>query len=240
MSNPPQALVIGAGSAIATSLIVSLLDKGYAVTAVSRKPAKQLSSKELTWHETEYTDQAIAHICKTIASQDISFSNIFICNGLLHTQEVMPEKQINQFSSESFLTVLSANTLTPMLWISHLPKLLTKGIKTEVVIFSARVGSIGDNRLGGWYSYRASKAALNMLVKTSAIELKRRFKQAQFILFHPGTTQSPLSKPFTQGSNNKTVFTPEFVATQLLSILEQGPQSDTCLYLDWQGKAIDW
>ena len=109
-----------------------------------------------------------------------------------------------------------------------------------VTTFSARIGSIEDNRLGGWYSYRASKAALNMLLKTAAIEYQRVAKGVRFLVFHPGTTDTPLSKPFQKFVSKDKLFTPEFVADQLLTIVEQQASESNIQFLDWDGKAIPW
>ena len=108
------------------------------------------------------------------------------------------------------------------------------------MLFSARVGSISDNRLGGWYSYRASKAALNMMIKTAAIELARRAKNIKLIAFHPGTTDTPLSKPFQKNVPENKLFSAEFVAKQLLDIVENTPIDQSPSYLDWQGETINW
>ena len=127
-----------------------------------------------------------------------------------------------------------------MLWIQQLTPLLTGNSACKVVVFSARVGSISDNRLGGWYTYRASKAALNMMLKTAAIELARRAKNIKIIAFHPGTTDTPLSKPFQNNVPADKLFTSEFVAKQLLTIVDNTDIDGKASYLDWQGKAINW
>ena len=127
-----------------------------------------------------------------------------------------------------------------MLWIQKLTPVLTGKSPCTFVLFSARVGSISDNRLGGWYSYRASKAALNMMVKTAAIELARRAKNIKLIAFHPGTTDTPLSKPFQKNVPESKLFSAEFVAKQLLEIVEKTPHDQMASYLDWQGEKINW
>ena len=107
-------------------------------------------------------------------------------------------------------------------------------------MFSARVGSIEDNRLGGWYSYRASKAALNMMLKSTAIEFARRSKNIKLIAFHPGTTDTTLSEPFQKNVPVGKLFQPSFVAQQLLSILEDVSVDGRASFLDWKGNDIDW
>lgn len=119
-----------------------------------------------------------------------------MCNGILHSQSIKPEKRLEDFNTDAFNHVIMANALTPMLWIQKLTPILIGNTQCKIIVFSARVGSISDNNLGGWYSYRASKAALNMMLKTAAIELARRAENIKIIAFHPGTTDTSLSKPF--------------------------------------------
>jgi NAD(P)-dependent dehydrogenase (short-subunit alcohol dehydrogenase family) len=118
--------------------------------------------------------------------------------------------------------------------------LLKQARGCKVTIFSARVGSIGDNHLGGWYSYRASKAALNMLLKSTAIEYARRAPSVKLLAFHPGTTDTPLSRPFSKQVPEHKLFQPGFVAEQLFKILEQLEPDGELSFLDWQGQRVDW
>ena len=148
-------------------------------------------------------------------------TKVIICHGLLHNKKLQPEKRLEDFSAEAFTQVLSANTITPMLWLKHLTPILSGKGSCKVVVFTARVGSISDNRLGGWYSYRASKAAMNMLLTSAAVELARRAKNIKLISFHPGTTDSPLSKPFQKNVPEGKLFTSQFVAKQLLTIVDR-------------------
>ena len=158
----------------------------------------------------------------------------------MHSDSFQPEKRLEDFDALAFQQVITANTLTPMLWVQKLIPILTGKSSCKLVVFSARVGSISDNNLGGWYSYRASKAALNMMLKTASIELARRAKNIKVISFHPGTTDTPLSKPFQKNVPASKLFTSEFVAKQLLKIVKETEIDNTASYLDWQGKTIDW
>ena len=107
-------------------------------------------------------------------------------------------------------------------------------------MLSARVGSIGDNHLGGWYAYRASKAALNMLLKTAAIEYSRRSANVKLLSFHPGTTDTPLSKPFQSSVAADKLFTPDFVAAQLIALMTAADIDGQLAFIDWNGQSIDW
>ena len=126
----------------------------------------------------------------------MNISQVFICHGVLHNKRCQSEKRLEDFSAEAFSEIIQANTITPMLWLKHLVPILTHKQPCKIVVFTARVGSINDNQLGGWYSYRTSKAAMNMLLKTTAVELARRAKNIKLISFHPGTTDTPCRNPF--------------------------------------------
>lgn len=188
-----------------------------------------------------YQEPEIKHaVSKLELIAKFEITKIFICHGVLHNKNNQPEKRLEDFSSEFFTDVITANTITPMLWLKHLTPNIAGKTDCKVVIFSARVGSISDNRLGGWYSYRASKAAMNMLITSAAVELARRAKNVKLISFHPGTTDSPLSKPFQKNVPKGKLFTSEFVAKQLLTIVDNTMVDGKASYLDWQGKAIPW
>jgi NAD(P)-dependent dehydrogenase (short-subunit alcohol dehydrogenase family) len=128
----------------------------------------------------------------------------------------------------------------PALWLKSLLKVLKGSQDCIVAALSARVGSIGDNHLGGWYAYRASKSALNMILKTAAIEYGRRAKNVKLIAFHPGTTDTELSKPFQAAVPKEKLFTPSFVAERLAMIMDEAVVDGELSYLDWKGQAIDW
>ncbi|REL34577.1 SDR family NAD(P)-dependent oxidoreductase [Thalassotalea euphylliae] len=257
-------LVIGASSAIAQAVIAQLLNdklnqnKAKAehnkVIAVSRQAMPQslapfLANGQLTWRQSDYQQASIqalltelfATLSVTHSKDQRQLSEIIICNGILHSEDFMPEKKIEAFEPSAFDQVLSANTLTPLRWLQALmPYLEHYQAPCFVTVMSARIGSISDNQLGGWYSYRMSKAALNMAVKCLAIEASRRAKHVKFILFHPGTTDTPLSKPFQRNVRKDKLFTPAFVATQLLSAKHHVELDGQASYLDWQHKVIPW
>ncbi|PKH02654.1 short-chain dehydrogenase [Psychromonas sp. MB-3u-54] len=245
------ALVIGASSAIAQALIDNLLlNDELVVYAISRRfPAdfsdRMLNQKRLQLLECDYSPAQLSAIIEKIKTTSLPCVKVFICNGILHNRTFLPEKKIEQFSADIFQQVMHINAVVPGLWLQQLITLLKHPLPCVVVVFSARVGSISDNRAGGWYSYRASKAALNMFVKTAAIEYARRAKNVRLIVFHPGTTDSKLSQPFQSNVAPEKLFKPEFVATQLLSLIKPlGSESyvsdHQATFIDWQGKEIEW
>ncbi|MBB1381056.1 SDR family NAD(P)-dependent oxidoreductase [Shewanella sp. SR41-2] len=212
----------------------------------------------------DYQQASIEQCVSDIATLAGKVTKIVMCNGILHSKNLqsadstlgpnsakdstlMPEKRIEDIDALSLEQLFYANSIVPMLWLSALTSLLSLPRhkvageqKCVISILSARVGSISDNRLGGWYGYRASKAALNMLIKTTAVEYARRLKRVKLIAFHPGTTDTPLSKPFQANVPAGKLFTPEFVASQLYNIMANIEPNGEASYLDWQGKEISW
>ena len=242
-----QTVIIGANSAIAKALSEQiLLQSNTLLTLVSRGEQFSTSNKAYSPSSraisiAQYDEENIMLAITEIQKNPNPISQVFICNGVLHNEHIKPERRLEDFSVESFEYILNANTLVPLLWLKHLLPLLSNNQSPcKISVLSARVGSITDNALGGWYSYRASKSALNMLLKTASIEFNRRAKHVKLISFHPGTTDSPLSKPFQKNVVPEKLFTPAFVAKQLLDITDNTEVDGTLSYIDWQGKHIDW
>jgi NAD(P)-dependent dehydrogenase (short-subunit alcohol dehydrogenase family) len=238
-------LIIGANSGIAKSLAQSIIDTtDNHLIVVSRETSfyrQAMFSHSKVMTVNDYGEETIRKIVAQIAAETKqSISKVFICHGVLHTDASLPEKRLEDFSPTMFHHILTANTVTPMLWLKYLTPRLSGKVECKVTIFSARVGSITDNQLGGWYSYRASKAALNMLIKSASIELTRRAKNIKLISFHPGTTDTPLSKPFQNNVPDGKLFTSDFVAQQLLAIVNKMPIDGQASFIDWQGENIAW
>lgn len=246
------ALVIGASGGIASAIIAELLKDPSIdlLVAISRKaqPA-ELADPRVQWHCCDYSEGAITTIATQIGTEYSTrvFKQVFICHGILHNSTIKPEKRLEDLNSESLHEVFHVNAVLPTLWLKALrPILSKKNPATQdqqscyVAVLSARVGSISDNQLGGWYSYRASKSALNMLLKNAAIEYSRRAKNIKLIAFHPGTTDTELSKPFQKNVPTEKLFNSSFVARQLLSLLEQQLIDGQLSYVDWNHKTIEW
>lgn len=182
----------------------------------------------------------MARLIETWQQQGRCFRYICIATGILHTETIKPEKRLEDITPDSMAAVLNTNTILPLMWLQQLLPLLKGAAPVTIAVLSARVGSIGDNRLGGWYSYRASKAALNMALQCTAIELARRARQCKLIAFHPGTTDTGLSKPFQANVPADKLFAPDFVANQLLPIMQDARADGELSFLDWQGKTVEW
>lgn len=239
----PAALVVGAGGGIGRALVQRLLDddgigRVYAVSRQSQQVDDD--SGRLRWLTCDHSDAGIAAAVATMAGEDALLSRVVLCTGLLHGNGIQPEKAIERLQRANMEEVLRVNTVLPALWLGALVRLLRRSPRVVVAALSARVGSIGDNQLGGWYSYRASKAALNMMLRSAAVELARRAPNAKLIAFHPGTTDTALSRPFQARVAPDKLFTPKFVAGQLLDLMDDAQPDGTLAYLDWAGKPIPW
>ncbi|AEF55911.1 SDR family NAD(P)-dependent oxidoreductase [Marinomonas posidonica] len=235
-------LVIGASSAIGQA-ILDILEQDpncNGIIAVSRSENSQQNIGKVSFIQCDYQQESIENVCQNLTSWQGKIHKVFICNGLLHDETMQPERKIESVNAAQMAASFQANSITPMLWLKSLLPVLNGSSATQVAVFSARVGSISDNKMGGWYSYRASKAALNMLIQTSAVEYARRAKNVKFIAFHPGTTDTPLSQPFQRSVPQDKLFTPSFVAQQLLTLMNTIPMDNQAAYMDWNHQEIKW
>lgn len=223
-SFPPglHAVIVGASGGIGTALADLLARDGARVTRWSRQGGVDL------------TDPAT--ITAAAAALPAAPDLVIIATGVLHADGLAPEKANSQLSAEALATAFAINTIGPALAAKALLPLMPRGRKTVLAALSARVGSIADNRLGGWHSYRASKAALNQLMRTMAIEQARRNPEQVLLALHPGTVDTGLSKPFQKGV--KTLFTAEESARHLLRVIDAATPAQSGQLLDWQGAVI--
>lgn len=241
------ALVIGASGGIGQECVKQLRgsDRYSKVYGVSRsEPAHPLEGVDYKVVQSE-DENEVAALCKEFASDDLQFTLVICCIGALHgtskqDMTVMPEKRLEDINTNNLNFYFQTNTILPAIWLKNLEPLMKGKEPASLVFFSARVGSISDNRLGGWYGYRASKAALNMLLKSAQVECQRRAKNISLISYHPGTVDTELSAPFQGNVPKDKLFTSEFTVSQLLQLIppllaENGPH-----YIDWQGKTIPW
>ncbi|HHQ4709519.1 TPA: SDR family NAD(P)-dependent oxidoreductase [Aeromonas veronii] len=234
-------VVIGASGGIGAALVTHWLAAGVGpVIAISRQPAPAgASSPALHWLCCDYSDEQIATAVARIAELAPKLHRVVICNGILHQGEIQPEKRLEAINLDAMTRLYQTNALLPLRWISQLLPLFGREPCTLAVL-SARVGSIGDNRAGGWYGYRASKAALNMLLKCAAIELARRAPGVKLLAFHPGTVDTQLSRPFHANVPAGNVQSPEGVADHLINLMNRLQPDGELSFLDWQGKPIEW
>ena len=243
--NRKDALVIGAGSDIGQSVASALIkSEGFDnIHLISRKPITNtslLNSSAFKKHICDNKEDSIKRVLQCIFSAGSSPCRIVICNGILHSNELFPERRLEHISASSLENIFRTNTIVPILWLSQLINYLSKTSPSVLAVLSARVGSITDNKLGGWYGYRASKAALNMLLKTAAIEYSRRNKMVKLLSLHPGTVDTKLSKPFQRNIPKEQIFSPDYAASRILNIMKEISHDGELDYLDWQGKQIHW
>lgn len=239
--NQMATLIVGANSTIAKAVTAKLLHQGSVpIILISRSRVGDAANTNLRAWLCDYTEAQIVASCRRLQEDALLPSRIIIFNGLLHQHDVTPEKRLADVTTENWLQVMQVNALLPLLWVKSLASILPMNHPATVTIFSARVGSISDNRTGGWYSYRSSKAALNMLMKSASLELKRTHPKLALMLFHPGTTDTPLSKPFQKNVPADKLFTPDFVAERLLAVSEQHAVPGELSFIDWAGEPIDF
>lgn len=238
------ALVIGAKGAIGNAIVRELChqEAHQRVIAIARESVSFEHAHIESYKIDTHTEDTIKQCCKDLNLNESAPALVICCIGVLHdtSSQLFPEKSLTQFAPEHLHHYFHVNTIIPMLWLKYLSQGLVKMSKTQFVFLSARIGSITDNKLGGWYGYRASKAALNMALKTAQIELNRRYPHVSCISYHPGTVDSALSAPFKSNIPDSACFSAEFTASQLLSILPVLQPSDAPHYIDWQGKPIPW
>lgn len=243
--NYNTAIVIGAGGGLGTALVEQWQrDKRIDnIIAVSRQPEpaqNKISCSKTRWIQTDYTDASIARVCEQINELGCCITRICICNDILHSDNFWPEKRIEDLRTATMQQVFQINAVIPLLWLKSLMPCLKGGDQCVLSVFSARIGSIGDNHLGGWYAYRSSKAALNMALKTAAIEYGRRAKNVKLIAFHPGTTDTALSQPFHASVDKDSLLRPHYVAEQLVGIMNQQQFDGQLSFVDWKNKPIVW
>jgi NAD(P)-dependent dehydrogenase (short-subunit alcohol dehydrogenase family) len=186
----------------------------------------------------DLTDEDSLKHAIDISTSDGEIRLVIDATGFLHSENQSPEKTWRELDADQLTRSFKINTIGPALLMKHsLPKFPRTG-KAVFATLSARVGSISDNHLGGWYGYRASKAALNQIVRTASIELRRRTPDAVCVAIHPGTVLTPLSAPFSKQGLN--LHTPSQAANNLLNVLECLASIDNGGFFDSQGKSVPW
>lgn len=189
-------------------------------------------------YSIDYKNENSIAEAASLASKDGLLDLVIVCNGMLHDGDIMPEKSLKDLSMDKFHRLFDVNTVVPALIAKHFLPKLQQDKKSIFAVLSARVGSISDNQLGGWYAYRASKAALNMIIKNAAIEIARRNKQAIIVGLHPGTVDSNLSRPFQKSIPSEKLFTPYESVERLLNVLESLKPSQSGNCFAWDGQEI--
>jgi NAD(P)-dependent dehydrogenase (short-subunit alcohol dehydrogenase family) len=232
-----QAVVIGAGGGIGAALVERLVaDARYDVVhALSRLPRPDAP----TPIRSGVIDIADAQsIAAAAASIEAPVDLVVVATGMLHEGGHGPERALRELDPDRLARSFAINAIGPALVLRHFAPLLPRDRRAAIALLSARVGSISDNRSGGWYGYRASKAALNMIVRTAAIEIARVRPEALCVALHPGTVDTALSAPFQARVAPGRLFTPAFAADRLLRVLDGLAPAASGRCFAWDGAEI--
>ena len=206
------------------------------IVTLSRKVIESRDEK-IQSIEIDYSkEETFKNLDKIVELESIS--SIIIATGILHTDQINPEKSINGINFESLKDVFQVNVFGPILLVKNLLPLIKKSQGVKIVFLTARVGSISDNELGGWYSYRSSKSALNMMISNLSIELQRANKEHIVIGIHPGTVKSNLSEPFLRHVKHN-IFSPRESVELMSQVISNISQKDSGKCFDFSGKVIE-
>ena len=219
-----RALVVGSSGGIGSALVAALTARGYAVTGVSRRG-----------DGLDVTDEA--SVARVLAALEPGFDLVIVATGALEIGGHRPEKSLRALEPAALAAQFAVNAMGPALALKHALRLMPRDRRAVFAALSARVGSIGDNALGGWYAYRAAKAALNQLIHTAAIEVARSHPQAVVACLHPGTVATGFTEKYV--GSHPTV-TPDVAAGNLLAVVDGLTLAETGGFFDWQGKAVAW
>ena len=230
------AVVIGATGGIGRALVGELARRGGhdRIFALSRRPLAE-AAPGVVVGRVDLTDEAtLSAAAAEIGEADL----VIVAAGVLQTDTLRPERSYKALEAEAMLESFRVNAVGPALAAKHFLPRLPRGRRSVFAALSARVGSISDNRLGGWHSYRASKAALNMTLTNLAIELSRERPQAVCVGLHPGTVDTVLSAPFQRNLASGQLFTPAYSATCLLDVADRLTPADSGGLFAWDGSRI--
>lgn len=217
-------MVIGASGGIGAAVCAALRGRGWAVVGLSR-----------SGDGLDITDEAaVARVLGAVAGD---FDLILVATGGLEVGGVRPEKSVRALDGAAMAAQFALNAIGPALVLKHVWRMIPRDRAAQVAVLSARVGSIGDNRLGGWHGYRAAKAALNQIVRSCAVELARTHPQAALVALHPGTVATSLTAAYAGG--HPTV-TPEAAAENLLRVLDGLGAGQSGGFFDWKGEMVPW
>lgn len=227
-------LIIGAGGGLGKALVAHYHQAGHQVQAISRQAS---SLPDVSWLQVEdYSAKQLQALLPQLQPPKVVISTL----GVLHNDHFMPEKRLADVNLEQLHESFRVNAVMPILLLQQLLGLLPKKSECVWAQLSAKVGSISDNYLGGWYSYRASKAALNMLLKTAAVDLKRTHKQLCIAAIHPGTTDTGLSEPFQQRLAADKLYTPAQSAQRIAAVIEQLHADNSGGFWHWDGSPLSY
>jgi NAD(P)-dependent dehydrogenase (short-subunit alcohol dehydrogenase family) len=249
--NDANAFIAGASQGIGLGFVKHLLqeEKFAKIYATYRRQESAfeliaLAGKHrdrLTCLAMDITDELQVSACVgRIRAEADKLHFVVNCVGILHEGELQPEKSLRQIDPEQLIYYFQVNSIGGVLLAKHLLPLFQHSDRSIFASISAKIGSIGDNYLGGWYGYRASKAALNMLMRTVAIEYGRKSPNTSIVLLHPGTTDTRLSQPFQKNVPDEKLFPIERTVDQLMAVLAKLNPGDSGEFFSWDGSRLPW
>lgn len=224
MPGMERVLVIGSTGGIGSALAAALAARDVAVTGLSRRGCG-----------LDVTDEA--SVARVLGALDGPYDGVIVATGALEIAGHAPEKTLKSLEPQAFMAQMALNALGPALVLKHALRLLPRDRRAVFAALSARVGSIGDNRLGGWVSYRAAKSALNQVIHTGAIELARSHPQTICVALHPGTVQTRFTEKYL---GRHPAVPASDAAAHLLAVIDGLTPADTGGFFDWQGKPVPW
>ena len=237
------AVVIGANGGIGRALVAALrLDAryGHVVGLSRRRPADLIDDAGQTWIKADILEPRSLLAAAQRATSLGTPTRVIVATGALHGPGMRPEKSLRTLSADALAEVFEINAIGPALVAQHFLPAMPRDRATVFATLSARVGSIADNATGGWYSYRAAKAALNMIIRSAAVEHARSHPLGACVAIHPGTVATPLSRPFIGRTPPARLFTPQIAAVQILRVLDGLSPEATGGFYAWDGAAIPW
>jgi NAD(P)-dependent dehydrogenase (short-subunit alcohol dehydrogenase family) len=231
-----HAVIVGCSGGIGNALTQQLLDHPHisAVTGLCRQKT-DIQHAKFTEIEFDLKDEAsILQATEAVKP----FHLLIVATGILHQDQLQPEKSLSTLRSDCMETLFLINTIGPTLILQGLLKKLVPNVPGIMAVISAKVGSITDNHLGGWYGYRSSKAALNMVMRCASIEVQRFQPLHTVVSLHPGTVGTQLSEPFTKNYPAEAIFPPEKAAELLLKVIDEIGPEDNGFMLNWDGSRL--
>ncbi len=248
---PIDVMIQGASRGIGAALVGELAGSPRVrhIVATSRDPDASealqavragIGDRLLTVPLDVTAEASIAAAARRVAGSIETLSLVVNCAGLLHDEKLAPERRLSEVSPEALARSFAVNAWGPLLVAKHFARLLPRRGRAVFASISARVGSIDDNRLGGWYAYRASKAAQNMFTRNLSIELPRRHRDTIVVALHPGTVDTALSAPFQSRVPEEQLFEKSRAARQLLAVIDGLSPADNGGFFAWDGRPISW
>ncbi len=231
-------LILGAKGTIGSALANHYQQQGWQLTLACRQSSEHPLASQAQVIEWDALSEDWSELSEQLA---VNFpSHILYCVGSLHGAQLKVEKSIQQLEPQAMMHSFALNTLAFARLAALVRTLISRKQWLHLGVMSAKVGSISDNQLGGWYSYRASKAALNMIIKSLAVELSRLNPDNRVLAIHPGTTIGPLTQPFASNIDPNKYYSPELSASRIANILQQALNYQSGDFINWDGELLPY